>query len=129
MIKAPLLFLAVAHVPFPNEGRLVSRLLQKLGKKGQRLAHRIVIIHNMMVVRVEPGQNRGPARRAQRGRDVGIFKMNSLSRQSVKIRRLEKRMPQKAHRIVSMVIGENHHDIGPLRRLGGPQHHKNPNDQ
>ena len=53
MVKTTLRVIIVsAHVPFPDECRLVSIIPEKLGEKGQIFPHRIVIVDDSMIMSV-----------------------------------------------------------------------------
>jgi hypothetical protein len=102
-------------MPFADEGRVVSRLLQVLRKEDRSARHRVLVVDDPMLVRILAGENRGPARRAQRGRDEGVTEVHPATCERVEMRRLEPGMLHEPHRIETQVIDEHEDDVARLR--------------
>jgi hypothetical protein len=67
MIKSTLRVIDVAaHVPFANERRLISCLLQLLRKEHETRIDRVVIVNDSVIVSVLARQNGRAARRTER---------------------------------------------------------------
>lgn len=58
------------------------------------------------------GENRGPARHTNRGRDEGILEAHALLGQGIKNRSLENGVPGCAESITAVIIAEKEDDIG-----------------
>ncbi len=82
-----------SHVPFADKGSLVSGLLQILRKEDGSRGNGVVVVNHSMPMRVKPGENGGPAGRAQRRGDKRILQMHTVSRHGIHLRCFEKRMP------------------------------------
>ena len=116
VIKArTLAIVRFTHVPLTNVGRGISRTL-KLTRKGRKIL-RIVreIIHHPVRMRIQPTQNRSPARRAQGSRAEVILEQDPFRRQLVNPGRLQMRMPHTTQSIGPLVIGQNENYIGTSR--------------
>ncbi len=122
-----------AHVPFADERGLVARLLQVLRKEDQRRIDRMIVVHDAMLMRVEPGEDGCARRRAERRRHERILEMHAIAREPIQRRRLRiAALAQEAHGVVSMIVRQYEHDVAwlgtrstsqrcqraPSRRLG-----------
>ena len=98
------------HVPLPDEGGVVARLLQVLGEVHRARRNRVVVVHDPMAVGVEPGEDRGSGRRAERGRDERILEVDALPSQGVEVRRLEEGVHE-AQGVVAVIVGEDEDQV------------------
>ena len=106
-----------SHVPFAEEAGLVAGLLQVRWEEGGAGGNRSVVVHNPVAVGVLSGQNRRPARRAQRRGDERVLEVDPFARHAVELRSFEERLRfQEAHGVVTMIVGEDEDHVA---RFGG----------
>jgi hypothetical protein len=67
-----------------------------------------------MVVSVETGEDGSPTGGTQGSCHISVFEMNSFCCETIHIGSLQKRMPEKAHGIVTVVISQDDQDVRPL---------------
>jgi hypothetical protein len=61
--------------------------------------------------RVQAGEDRRPARRAERRGDNGILEMDTIGGHGVHVRRLQEGMPHEAHGVVAVIVAEDEDDV------------------
>ena len=111
--------IVVAHVPLPHQRRLVPRLLQVLREEYGASRDRRVVVHHLVLVGIQAGEDRRPARRTQRRRHERVSEVRALSSDAVHAGRLDDRMPHEAHGVVAVVVGEDEHHVA-RRGAGHP---------
>ena len=118
MVKArPGSIAAASHVPLADKGRLVAGPLKKLGEEDRSRRREIIVVHNVMMVHEQPGQNGGSARRAERCGHKGAGEVGSARRERVEAGSFQKGMVKKTDGIVAMVIGQNEDNVPGARPL------------
>ena len=107
----------IADAPFSEESGLVACTPQATGHGVRQLLSResLVEIVDAVAAWILSGQQVGPADCADRGIDEAVLEDQPLLCQTVKIRRVDGVIPGIPHGIVPLVVGEDHHDVGPLR--------------
>ncbi len=85
------------------------------GKRHDLLGHQMIIIHDMMPVDVQAAEDRRPAGGAERRGDKRVLEIDPVFRHGVKVRCLQKRMTEKAHRVVAMIVNQDENDVAALR--------------
>ena len=69
--------IVVPHVPLAEEPGLVAGPLQVLREVGRPGRHRRVVVDHLVLVRVQPGEDARPARRAQGGRHERVLQVDA----------------------------------------------------
>ena len=110
----PRLVGAASHVPLADVRRLVAGLLQMLRKEHRPLGHEPVVVDHPVLVRVQPSEDRCPAWRTQRRGHECIFQVHTVPGHRVEVRRLQKRMPHEAHRVVAMIVSQDENNVARL---------------
>jgi hypothetical protein len=100
-----------AHVPFPDEGGIVSGGLEVFGKESEVLGERVVIVDDAMIMGVEAGEDGGAAGRAERSGDESVLEVGAVAGEAIHVGGLDEGMAEKAESVVSVVIGEDDDDV------------------
>ena len=115
MIESGLRAAAVlAHVPFADERGLIAALLQILRKEHGPWRDWRVVVHDMVLMRVQPRQNGCAAGRAERRRHEGVLEVHAAVRDRVDVRSLDDRIPHESQRVVPVIVGKDEDDIARL---------------
>ena len=127
----PRRIVVLAHVPLAHVGGLVAGFVQAhrpVGEGGGKLGE---IIRHAVGVRVSAGEDRRPARRAERRRAEHVRKAHAFVGDAIDVRRLERRMPGAAHRVPADVVAEDEQDVGSICRrqsVAENRHHESKDD-
>ena len=93
LIEAGLRFVAaVSHVPLADERCFIAGFLKIVRKESSAGRDGGVVIDDFMLEGVLAGEHRGSARRAEGGRDEGVFAVGSFTGQPIHVGRLEERL-------------------------------------
>ena len=111
----------LAHVPFPDVGRAPAGLLQQCREEHRPLRDARCVVHHAVPVRVLAGQDRGPARRAQRRGHERVRQVRALRSHAVQAGRLQERRRalHEAHEVVAVIIAQDDDHVTRLRRALG----------
>ena len=103
------------QMPFADQGRRVAGLLQQLGKRLLRAVETAVaVVVEAVDVRVLAGQDRRPARPADRVRHEAAIKPHPFARDPIHVRRGEQlaTLAVGADRLAGQIVGEDEQDVG-----------------
>ena len=106
----------LAHVVFPDVGRLVAGPLQLEGPRPGVLGELREVVAHTVRVGVHARQDRGAARRAQRGRGEGVPEVDALAPNTIDVRRGRRLVARQRDRVPPLVVGQDEHDV---RARGG----------
>ena len=109
----------IAHVPLAEEAGPVSGCRQRLRKCLEPVARGIArgVVDDAVRVTVLAGQDRRPARRAERGGGERVAKGDAFAGHAIDRRRLDEGMTRKAEIVPAQVVDEDDDDIGRLDGL------------
>ena len=102
------------EVPFADDRRLVTGLLQQLGKRGLAAVEPALVVVEAVLVAVLAGENARPARSANRIGDIAAVKPHPLGRNPVDVRRFVAIGAIGADRLVGMIIAHDEQDVRPI---------------
>lgn len=105
-------------MPLSHNGRLVSRLAEKLWKSLLRTVERISIAHETVEVAVLARLDHSPARTADGIRHVAAGEFHPLVGDSVEVRGRHPRRVIGAQCLLAMIIGKDEENIRPLFLFG-----------
>jgi hypothetical protein len=100
-----------AHVPFSDQGGLITCALQPLGEQLGACGQRHIVVDDAVTTHRPPGEQRRPARRTQRGRHERIPEPYAFARQPVHVRGLQLG-PYDPQRIEALIVGDDDDDVG-----------------
>ena len=115
-----LIFGFVAEVPLAKDAGAITGLLELLGQRGGAQGHPLTFqdgVGDAVLELVTTGEQ-GAARRGAGRRDLEIGETDALRPELIQVRGLEDRVPVGADVAVTLVIGQDEQDIGPVGGRG-----------
>ena len=110
----------VAEVPLAEDTGAITGLLQLLGQRGGAQGHPLTFQDGVgdAVLEFMPSGQQRAARRSAGRRDLEVGEADALATELIQVRGLEDRVPVGADVAVTLVIGQDEQDIGPVGGRG-----------
>ena len=118
---------ALAEMPLADICRVIARRAEQFRVVGAQLVLRqrenrlkpIDVVVEPVRGGIDPGQQRGAGRRANRLRNIGVGKANALRGEAVEMRRVDEWIAVRANGVAAPLIGKNEQKIRPRPGCGG----------